>query len=68
MVPTTIGNSKQTKVRNSARGGGKGKTKAQQKQNKSKGIYSSKHVRLQQEKTANSLAKGRDRKEQEASD
>ena len=45
-------------MKKSARGGGKGKTKAEAKQNKKLGIYSSKHIRQQQEKTANSLAKG----------
>lgn len=48
----------QHQMKKSARGGGKGKTKAEAKQNKKLGIYSSKHIRQQQEKTANSLAKG----------
>ena len=34
-------------MKKTARGGGKGKTKSDQKANKSTGIYSSKHIRIQ---------------------
>ena len=51
-------------MKRSARGGGKGKTKAEAKQNKHQSIYSSKHVRLMQEKKANAEAKGGGKREQ----
>lgn len=49
---------KQDGMKKSARGGRKGRSKAEGKQNRQQGIYSSKHVRVMQEKKANSEAKG----------